>query len=125
MKEFNRESQLKAVIHLTCLFISVSVMIVAIVARNWIVALISYMVMLLYYVVIKPLMEHFLPDFNYYKVEAREDFLIFSWGDGDKRAVCRLYAEYTYDKKNIIIYDCNSVITVPYHKELIKFLEGL
>jgi len=124
MKEFNRKSQLKAVIYLTCLFISGFVMIVAIVARNWILALISYMVMLLYYVVIKPLMEHFRPDFSY-NVEARENFLIFSRGDGDKRAVCRLYAEYTYDKKNIIIYDCNSVIMVPYCKELIEFLEGL
>lgn len=126
MHEFNRNRQSKVceVAFLTSIFCCVILAIVAVIVRNLILVLPGCTMILLYYIVVLPITEHLPKDFNY-TVEVQENFLIFSWSDYDKRAVCTSLTDYTVANNNIIIYDGNSVITVPYCKELIEFLEGL
>lgn len=126
MHEFNRnrQSKVREVAFLTSIFCCVILAIVAVIVRNLILVLPGCTMILLYYIVVLPITELLPKDFNY-TVEVQENFLIFSWGDGDKRAVCTSLTDYTVEEKNIIIYDGNSVITVPYCEELIEFLEGL
>lgn len=66
----------------------------------------------------------FVPeDFNY-TVEVKKGFLIFSWGDYDRRVMQNPFTA-QINGKNITLYDGNAVITVPYDKKVMEFFEGL
>lgn len=66
----------------------------------------------------------FVPDDFNYTVEVKNGFLIFSWSEKDRRVMQSPFTA-QINGKEITIYDGNAVITVPYHKKVMEFLEGL
>ncbi len=69
--------------------------------------------------VLKPI---FIPRDYDYSVEVKEDIIIFCYSEGDKRVMQRIFT-CTKTRKYFVLYDGNAVITVPYSKDILKFLE--
>ena len=66
----------------------------------------------------------FLPeDFNY-SVKVREDLLVFEYNEIDRRVLKKPFT-IRVTQRYIILSDGNTTISVPYAKEVIKFLEAL
>lgn len=64
----------------------------------------------------------FVPrDYNY-NVEVKEDIIIFCYSENDKRVMQKTFT-CTKTRTEIVLFDGNAIITVPYDKDVMKFLD--